>query len=65
MPSLVDSEPTPDGNHFIHAYVPATELYEDWQVMDWNSEEYGEKKSEAEDFLWIYIEEYVPNAKER
>ena len=33
--------------------------------MYWDSEEYGEKKREAEDFLLIAIEEYVPNARER
>ena len=33
--------------------------------MYWDSEEYGEKKREADDFLLIAIEEYVPNARER
>ena len=65
IPSLIDPDLAPDGHHVIHAYVPATEPYEDWEGMDRDSEEYREKKREAEDFLWSAIEEYIPNARER
>ena len=33
--------------------------------MYWDSEEYGEKKREAEDFLWNAFKESVPNNRDR
>lgn len=65
MPSLIDPTLAPEGKHVLHAYVPATEPYADWQGMDRTSEEYKKKKDEAADFLWSAIEEYVPDARKR
>ncbi|KAJ1410256.1 hypothetical protein B484DRAFT_455907 [Ochromonadaceae sp. CCMP2298] len=65
MPSLIDPSLAPPGKHVIHAYVPATELYADWEGMDRSSEEYKLKKAEAADFLWAAVEQYVPNARQR
>ena len=65
MPSLIDPSLAPEGKHVLHAYVPATEPYEEWAGMDRTSDEYQQKKDEAADFLWSAIEEYVPNARER
>merc|ERR1712161_65369 len=65
MPSLIDPSLAPDGNHVVHAYVPATEPYADWKDMDRSSPEYKAKKEEAADFLWSAIEEYVPGARDR
>ena len=44
MPYLIDNKLSPDGHQVIHACVPATETYEDWEGINWYSEEYGEKK---------------------
>lgn len=65
MTSLIDKGMAPEGHHVIHAYVPATEDYADWAGMDRSSQEYKEKKAEAEDFLWRAVEEYVPGARDR
>jgi len=65
MPSLIDPTLAPEGKHVLHAYVPATEPYEWWEGMDRTSQEYKDKKAEAEDFLWSAIEEYVPDARNR
>lgn len=65
MPSLIDPSMAPPGKHVIHAYVPATELFSDWDQLDRNSPEYLEKKKEAADFLWSAVEKYVPNARLR
>ena len=65
MPSLIDPSLAPEGKHVLHAYVPATEPYEEWAGMDRSSDEYKQKKDEAADFLWSAIEEYVPNARDR
>jgi len=65
MPSLIDPTLAPQGKHVLHAYVPATEPYSDWEGMNRTSEEYKQKKEEAANFLWSAIEEYVPNARNR
>ena len=33
--------------------------------MDWDSEEYGDKKREDEEFLWSTIKEYIHKYRER
>ena len=33
--------------------------------MDWESKEYGKKRTEAEDFLWNDFKEYVTKSRER
>mmetsp|Transcript_22047 Transcript_22047/g.37200 ORF Transcript_22047/g.37200 Transcript_22047/m.37200 type:complete len:599 (-) Transcript_22047:14-1810(-) len=65
MPSLIDPSLAPEGKHVLHAYVPATELYEDWEHLDRSSEEYQQKKQEAADFLWSAVEQYIPDARQR
>ncbi|GMH55184.1 hypothetical protein TrST_g2867 [Triparma strigata] len=65
MTSLIDDTLAPKGTHVLHAYVPATEPYEDWKGLDRTGDEYKKKKADAADFLWKAIEEYVPNARER
>ncbi len=68
MPSLIDDTMTSTENtHVLHAYVPATEPYDDWSQWkdDRQNPEYLKKKDEAADFLWSAIEEYVPNARDR
>ena len=57
VPSFIDPGLAPEGKHVLHAYVPATEPYEEWAGMDRNSEEYKAKKEEAADFLWKAVEE--------
>merc|ERR1719384_1692621 len=37
MASLLDSNLAPEGCHVIHAYVPATEPYSEWEKLDRNS----------------------------
>lgn len=65
VPSLIDPSLAPEGKHIIHAYVPATELYSDWEGLSRNSIEYKEKKELAANFLWSAVEKYIPNARER
>ena len=59
----------PDGCHVIHAYVPATEPFEDWEkfVTDggYQSPAYREAKDKAVDVLWRAIERYVPDVRDR
>lgn len=63
VPSLIDPTLCPPGKHIIHAYVPATEAYADWEGMDRTSIEYMKKKDDAADFLWSAVEKYIPNAR--
>ena len=65
MPSLIDPGLAPPGKHVLHAYVPATEPWDDWAGMDRGSEAYAIKKAEAEAFLWAAVEEYIPGARAR
>jgi len=65
VPSLIDPSLAPPGRHIIHAYVPATEDYADWQGMDRASPEYKSKKADAADFLWKAVEQYIPDARSR
>lgn len=65
VPSLLDPDMCPPGKHIIHAYVPATEPYEDWVGLDRRSPEYKQKKDDAADFLWSAVERYIPDARSR
>lgn len=63
--SLLDSSLAPEGCHVVHAYVPATEPYEEWAGLDRSSAEYREKKKEAAEVLWQAIERQIPDVRER
>lgn len=63
--SLLDSSLAPDGCHTIHAYVPATEPYEQWAGMDRTSSEYRSMKEKASEVLWRAIEKQIPDARKR
>ena len=69
MASMLDSSLAPEGCHVIHAYVPATEPFEDWEqfVSDggYQSKAHREAKDEAVAVLWRAIERYVPDVRER
>ena len=65
MVSLLDPSMAPDGCHAIHAYVPATEPYQDWADLDRNSAEYRAKKVEAAEVLWRAIEQQIPDVRQR
>ena len=65
MPSLIDPSLAPEGKHVIHAYVPATEPWDDWKDLEKGSPEYEAKKGEAADFLWSAVERYIPDARSR
>ena len=65
VPSLIDPGLAPEGTHVLHAYVPATERYEDWAGLDRGSAAYAAKKADAEAFLWAAVEEYIPGARGR
>ena len=65
MASLLDPSLAPDGEHVLHAYVPATEPYEEWAGMDRRSAEYRAKKEEAAEVLWRAIEKQIPDVRER
>ena len=63
--SLLDSSLAPDGCHVIHAYVPATEPYEEWRGLDRTSAEYRAKKEEAAEILWRAVEQQIPDVRSR
>ena len=65
MPSLLDPSLAPDGCHVIHAYVPATEPYAEWEGFDRTSAEYKAKKAEAAEVLWQAVEKQIPDVRER
>lgn len=65
VPSLLDASLAPAGKHVLHAYVPATEKWSDWEKLERGSEEYNLKKKEAADFLWTAVEQYIPGARGR
>mmetsp|Transcript_12324 Transcript_12324/g.20927 ORF Transcript_12324/g.20927 Transcript_12324/m.20927 type:complete len:399 (+) Transcript_12324:221-1417(+) len=63
--SLLDPALAPPGCHVMHAYVPATEPYQEWAGLDRNSAEYREKKKEAAEVLWRAMEKQIPDVRER
>jgi len=63
--SLLDHSLAPVGCHVVHAYVPATEPYEDWAGLDRMSAEYRRKKEEASEVLWRAVEKQIPDVRER
>jgi len=65
VPSLIDPSLAPDGHHVIHAYVPATEDYDEWKDLTRGSAAYKAKKEEAAAFLWEAVEKYIPDARNR
>jgi phytoene dehydrogenase-like protein len=65
VPSLLDPSLAPAGKHILHAYVPATEDYDDWRGLDRAGPEYAKKKAAAADFLWQAVEKYIPDARSR
>jgi len=65
MISLLDPSMAPNGCHTIHAYVPATEPYQEWADLDRNSAEYKSKKEEAAQVLWKAIENQIPDVRQR
>ena len=69
MPSLIDPSLAPEGCHVVHAYVPATEPFEDWERFvtegGYQSPAYREAKDQAVEVLWRAIERYVPDVRER
>ena len=63
--SLLDPSLAPEGHHVIHAYVPATEPYEEGEGLERNSKEYREKKEAAAEVLWRAIERQIPDVRQR
>ncbi|CAK0810282.1 unnamed protein product [Prorocentrum cordatum] len=65
IPSAVDETAAPAGYAAIHAYLPATEPYEEWAGMDRRSEEYRRKKQERAAALWRALERVIPDVRDR
>jgi len=65
LPSLLDPSLAPEGHHVLHAYVPATEPYSEWEGLDRNSANYRAKKAEAAEVLWRAVERQIPDVRER
>ena len=67
--SLLDPSLAPEGCHVIHAYVPATEPFDDWEAFAedgaYQSKAYRAAKQDAVDVLWRAIERYIPDVKDR
>ncbi|KAJ1463508.1 hypothetical protein M885DRAFT_4852 [Pelagophyceae sp. CCMP2097] len=65
VPSLLDPSLAPTGSHVVHAYVPATEPWADWEAEDYPSKSYREKKKAAVEVLFAAIEKYIPDVRSR
>mmetsp|Transcript_25062 Transcript_25062/g.83337 ORF Transcript_25062/g.83337 Transcript_25062/m.83337 type:complete len:239 (+) Transcript_25062:1369-2085(+) len=65
VPSILDPSLAPEGHHVLHAYVPATEPYSEWEGLNRNSAEYRAKKAEAAEVLWRAVERQIPDVRER
>ena len=65
MPSMLDGSLAPEGCHCLHAYVPATESYAEWEGLDRKSDEYKRKKAEAAEVLYRAVERQIPDVRER
>ena len=69
MASMLDPSLAPEGCHVVHAYVPATEPFEDWEQFlkegGYQSSKYREAKDQAVEVLWRAIERYVPDVRQR
>jgi len=67
--SLLDPSLAPPGKHCVHAYVPATEPFEDWEAFEgsggYASAEYRAAKDAAVEVLWRAIERYIPDVRKR
>jgi len=65
IPSAVDSSAAPEGYACMHAYLPATEPYDEWEGLDRRSQEYKQKKAERAAPLWRALERVVPDIRDR
>ena len=65
VPSLIDPSLAPEGEHVIHAYVPATEPYELWEGVARGTAEYEELKQRRARPLYAAIEQFIPDVRER
>lgn len=65
MTSAVDATTAPAGYHAVHAYLPATEPYADWEGLEPRSDEYARRKEERAGALWRGFEKVVPDARAR
>ena len=69
MASMLDPSLAPEGCHAIHAYVPATEPFANWEQFvgegGYQSKAYREAKEEAVGVLWRAIERYIPDVRKR
>jgi len=63
VPSALDGTAAPEGHHVLHAYLPATEPYEDWVGLDRDA--YTAKKEARAEVLWKAVEEFIPDIRER
>jgi len=65
VPSLLDPSLAPEGSHVVHAYLPATEPYEVWEGLKRGSAEYNALKAERAEPLYVSIERFIPDIRER
>jgi len=65
LPGALDSTLAPEGYATLHAYLPATESYDDWAGLDVKSEAYRDKKEARSAALWAAVERFIPDIRER
>lgn len=63
--SAIDDTAAPAGYGCLHAYLPATEPYDEWAGLDRRSEAYKHKKQERAAPLWQAVRQVIPDIDER
>ncbi|KAK9814184.1 hypothetical protein WJX72_001911 [[Myrmecia] bisecta] len=63
--SVADPSLAPPGHHTLHAYLPASELFELWQGLERGSAEYLQLKEERSQVLWQAVERIIPDIRKR
>lgn len=65
IPSLLDPNLAPPGQHSLHVYTPGNEPYALWQGMDRSSPDYARQKQERAQIMWQALERIIPDVRSR
>ena len=65
IPSVHDESLSPPGFGVLHAYLPATEDFTNWEGLDRKSIEYQQLKESRSAYLWSSIEKVIPDIRTR
>ncbi|KAG6652303.1 prolycopene isomerase, chloroplastic [Carya illinoinensis] len=56
VPSVLSPDLAPPGKHVLHAYMPGTEPFGQWEGLDRRSTEYKNLKAERSEVMWRAVE---------